>query len=313
MDPIEALGLPDSRWADAGGPVHYRLWEGPREGPTFVCVHGLGGSLLNWAPVALGLARRGPVLALDLAGFGLTPPKERGTGVGSNRKLLDGFLRALDLPPVVLVGNSMGGMVSLIQAAQRPESVDSLVLVDAAFPRTRSVQGQFDPRVASLFALYSAGRVGEWFADMRSRRLGPERLVRETLRVAAADPSSIEPVLVEAMIEQARQRRKFDYATKAFLAAARSIFRAQVTPGRYRALVRSVTRPALVMHGARDRLVPVATAREAAAGHSNWNLTLFDDLGHIPQMEAPGRWLSAVEQWLDERRENIQATTGSER
>ncbi|MGH2556930.1 MAG: alpha/beta fold hydrolase [Actinomycetota bacterium] len=310
MDPIEALGLPDSRWVNVGGPVHYRMWDGPREGPTFVCVHGLGGSLLNWAPVAPGLARRGRVLALDLAGFGLTQPEERGTGVGSNRKLLDRFLRELDLPPVVLVGNSMGGMVSLIQAAHAPQSVKALVLVDAAFPRTRSMHGQFDPRIASIFALYNTRWLGEWLADLRRRRLGPEGLVRETLRVAAADPSSIDPLLVRAMIEQARTRQSLGYATRAFLDAARSIFRAQVAPGRYRSLVRSITRPALVMHGARDRLIPVGTAREAAANHPNWKLVVIDDLGHIPQMEAPGRWLAEVEQWLDEGRENDRAETG---
>jgi pimeloyl-ACP methyl ester carboxylesterase len=300
VDPIEALGLPPSRWVDVGGPVHYREWEGPADGPTFVCVHGLGGSLLNWAPVAPGLARHGRVIALDLAGFGLTPLEERGAGVGSNWKVLDGFLRALDLPPVVLIGNSMGGMLALIQAAHAPQSVYSLVLVDAAWPRTRTVQSQFDPRVASLFALYSTTRVGEWFATMRTRRLGPEGLVRETLRVAAADPASIDPLLVQAMVEQTRRRQEFDYPTSAFLAAARSIFRAQVAPGRYRALVRSVSAPALVMHGARDRLVPVAIAREAAAEHPNWKLVVFEDLGHIPQMEAPERWLAEVERWLDQ-------------
>jgi pimeloyl-ACP methyl ester carboxylesterase len=310
VNAIESLGLPESHYVDVNGPVHYRVWEGPSKGPTFVCVHGLGGSLLNWVPVAPGLARRGQVIALDLAGFGLTPLEGRAAGVGSNWKLLDGFLRALDLPPVVLMGNSMGGMVSLIEAAHGPERVESLVLVDAAFPRTRTVQGQFDPRVVSAFALYSTTRAGEWFADLRSRRLGPEGLVRETLKVAAADPASVDPQLVEAMIEQTRQRQEFDYAKSAFLAAARSIFRAQVAPGRYRALVRSVTGRALVIHGARDRLVPVATAREAAADHDNWKLIVFDDLGHIPQMEAPERWLSEVERWLGESGHEKRSETG---
>ena len=182
MDPIEALGLPPSRWVDVGGPVHYRAWEGPAAGPTFVCVHGLGGSLLNWAPVAPGLARHGRVIALDLAGFGLTPLEERGAGVGSNWKVLDGFLRTLDLPPVVLIGNSMGGMLALIQAAHAPQSVHSLVLVDAALPRTRTVQGQFDPRMASLFALYSTTRAGEWRMLPRCCRhsilLSPQRFTK---------------------------------------------------------------------------------------------------------------------------------------
>ena len=68
MQALERLGLPEARWADVDGPVHYREWPGPETGPTFVLVHGLGGSHLNWAAVAPGLSRRGRVIAPDLAG-----------------------------------------------------------------------------------------------------------------------------------------------------------------------------------------------------------------------------------------------------
>src|SRR5438552_3340704 len=98
VEATSTLLLPQSRWADVGGPVHYREWEGPADGPIFVCVLGLGGSLLNWAGVEPGLARRGRVVALDLAGFGLSAPEGRGTGVGANWGLLHGFLRTLALP-----------------------------------------------------------------------------------------------------------------------------------------------------------------------------------------------------------------------
>jgi pimeloyl-ACP methyl ester carboxylesterase len=262
-------------------------------------VHGLGGSHLNWAGVAPRLAEHGRVLALDLAGFGLTRTEGRGTGVGSNRSLLDAFLRALHLPPVVLAGNSMGGQISLIQAAHAPQTVTAMILVDAAFPRARSVRAQPAAKVAAVFALYANRRLGEWFVESRSRRLGPEGLVREGLRISAADPSTIDPALVAATIEMARHRQDYDDASRAFLDAARSIFQAQVYPGRYRALVRAVTAPALLIHGDRDGLVPVASAREAAATHANWDLVVLEGVGHIPQMEAPDQFMAAVDEWLD--------------
>ena len=298
METYAGLELPDSQWIDLDGPVHYREWPGPPDGPTFVCVHGLGGSLLNWAGVAPGLAKHGRVLAPDLVGFGLTPTENRKADVGSNRKILDRFIRTLDLPPAVVVGNSMGGKVSLIQAAHSPESVKALILTDAVFPRARALNGQPHPQIAIAFAIYSNRRLGELLATGRARKLGAEGLVRETLRLCAPDPSSIDPRLVAALIEQAKERMEFDYATAAFLEAARSIFRSQLAPGKYRQLVRRITAPALVMHGARDRLVPVAAAREATAKHDNWELVIFPDLGHIPQMEAPARWLETVEAWL---------------
>jgi pimeloyl-ACP methyl ester carboxylesterase len=310
---IDELQLPESRWVDIGGPVCYREWDGPADGPTFVCAHGLGGSLLNWAVVAPGLAERGRVLALDLPGFGLTPLEGRSAGVSANWRLLNGFLRALDLPPIVLVGNSMGGMLTLIQSAHHPESLSQMILVDAAFPRGRGRAAQPSPWLAGAFAVYSTSRLGEKVMAARARRLGAEGLVRETLRLCAADPSRIDPKLVAAHVEMTRRREAFDYAAPAFQEAARSIFLAQVRPARYRAVVRRARTPALVIHGGRDRLVPVGIAREAARDHDNWTLEVFHDLGHIPQMEAPERWLATVNQWLDHVGEVSRASDRVER
>jgi pimeloyl-ACP methyl ester carboxylesterase len=302
MSAIDALGLPRSRWVDVNGPVHYRRWDGPSGGPTFVLVHGLGGSLLNWALVAPGLAKRGTVLAMDLAGFGLTPSEGRSSSISANWKLLAGFLKALDLPPAVMVGNSMGGMLTVIQSAHAPESLSSMVLVDAAFPRARIGKAPQPPaKVTALFALYSMGRMGERFVTGRARRLGAEGLVRETLRVCTTNPEAVDPRLVAALVEQAERRLEVSEATTAFLTAARSIFRAQVLPARYRAVVRAATTPALVLHGADDQLVPVVSAIESSRGHENWRLEILDGVGHIPQMEAPTRWLDLALGWLDDR------------
>lgn len=308
MENVAGLELPDSRWVDVDGPVHYRQWDGPDDGPTFVLVHGLGGSHVNWAMVAPGLSELGRVLALDLGGFGLTPPGGRGTSLIANRHLLHGFIERLDLGPVVLAGNSMGGAISLILAARAPRMVRGLVLVDAAFPRVSATAGRPTPRVAALFALYSSGRVGEWFMKERTRRLGPEGIVRETLRISAADPASIDPRLVAASVEMVRRRQGFDYTTQAFLDAARSIFKVQVAPARYRSIVDSVRAPALVVHGALDGLVPVAAAEHAAARHPNWDLCVYPDLGHIPMMEAPERWLDSVKEWIERRSAQLRPT-----
>jgi pimeloyl-ACP methyl ester carboxylesterase len=298
MDPIEALGLPPSQWVDVNGPVHYREWSGPGGGPVFVCVHGLGGSMLNWTPVAPGLARRGRVVALDLAGFGFTPLQGRSAGVPAQRRLLREFMARLELPPAILVGNSMGGMVSMLHAARNPETVSALVLVDAAFPRGRVRASQFSPRTAALFAAYSVSLIGERVARWRQRRLGPEGLIRETLRLCSPHPERIDRQLVAALIEQARLRLEFDYATPAFLEAARAILMANVIPTKYRSLVLAIRQPALVLHGDGDRLVPVGGAVETARAHPNWTLEILKDVGHIPQMEVPDRWLEAVERWL---------------
>ena len=97
-------------------------------------MHGLGGSHLNWMGVAPGLARTGRVLALDLIGFGFTPRAGRSSSMSSNRHMLSRFIATMTERPVVLVGNSMGAALSLLQNAYEPTTADGLVLTSPALP-----------------------------------------------------------------------------------------------------------------------------------------------------------------------------------
>ncbi len=80
--------------------------------------------------------------------------------------------------------------------------------------------------------------------------------------------------------------------------AARSRCAATTRPG-YRRVIRSVTAPVLLLHGERDRLVPVAAARAAARRNPGWMVRILPSLGHVPQLEAPQTIATAVRDWLD--------------
>lgn len=295
---IAALELPESRWVDVRGPVHYREWDGPAGGPVFVLIHGLGGSHLNWARVAPALAARGRVLVPDLAGFGLTPLAGRNAGIGGNWRVLDGFLRALALPPVVLGGNSMGGMLALVQAAHAPSSVAGLILTNAAFPRPERALG-VSTKLALGFILTESRWLGPRVIAARARRIGARGIVEETMKIVAADPDRIDPVVLAAQVEMLESRLNSREATLAHVQATHSLVWAHTFPRRYRALVRRVSTPAIVIHGVRDQLVPAAAARRAAAGHANWTVRVLAETGHVPQLERPTEWLEAVGSWLD--------------
>ena len=127
------LELPDPDRIDIDGPVVFRGWPGPEE-TTFVLVHGLGGSHLNWIQVAPGLSGLGRVVALDLPGFGRSPADGRGTRVMDSRRSLDRFLDRVTAGRVVLVGNSMGGLVAMAEAAVEPDRIAGLILTASVFP-----------------------------------------------------------------------------------------------------------------------------------------------------------------------------------
>jgi pimeloyl-ACP methyl ester carboxylesterase len=123
-----------SRTLDLGGPVHAVDYGGRADGPTIVLVHGLGGSHLNWDLFAPVLTPHARVHSLDLPGFGRSEPGMRQSTVPANVAVLDRFLREVAEEPVVLVGNSMGGMISILETAAAPALVQALVLLDPAVP-----------------------------------------------------------------------------------------------------------------------------------------------------------------------------------
>lgn len=286
----------ESKTVELDGPVHYAEWSGPSDGPTFVLVHGLGGSHVNWLSVAPRLAERGRVLAPDLAGFGRTPPSGRRPTIGGNRRLLGRFMYAVGAAPAILIGNSMGGAISAFQAAAQPETAAGLVLVDAALPRSRTMTA--DPLIAAAFAAYLVPGVGEQFVRRRAKILGPERLVQETLKTCCVDASRVDPAVVRAHVAIATERQSFEWAHRSFLTAARSLVRRLTRRERFHAVLREISCPTLIVHGDRDRLVPVATARAIARMRPDWTLQVLEGIGHVPQLEDPERWLETVESWL---------------
>src|SRR6478735_4046644 len=197
------------RTIDLDGPVHWVDFGGPDEdpevpeAPPVVLVHGLGGSHLNWVGIAPALAARRRVVAIDLPGFGLSPALGRATSVNHNAALLSRFVHEVLGRPVVLVGNSMGGMVSLLLADRRPEQVVGLALVDPALPNPGA---RPDPQVAATFAMYAVPRVGELVLTRYNKSVSDRQRVLGTVALCFADPSRADLDVVEAGVELAASR-----------------------------------------------------------------------------------------------------------
>lgn len=280
--------------ADLDGPVTFRAWDGPAD-TTFVLVHGLGGSHLNWVQVAPGIGGLGRVLALDLPGFGFAPRHGRGSGLMDERRVLSRFIAERATGRVVLVGNSMGAVIGMLHAAVEPTSLAGLVLTDSPFPWVRGALPH--PAVIAGFAAYDAPGLGPLVLKTRMRRLDAERAVRIGFRFVAADPSSIPEEIVRLTIEQVRERGLDPDAPAAFQDAWRSLRRLGRRSDVARRAMDGLRCPVLVLHGRRDRLVPAAYAEAALRAYPAWRGRIFPNLGHVPQMEAPGRWLTEVADW----------------
>ena len=194
----------------------------------------------------------------------------------------------------------MGGALVVAQAALEPRSVAGLILTSPALPWTRKVHPE--RLIVAGFTFYRIPTLSDWLVRGRAARWGPERVVREALKVCCVDPSRVDPALVEMQVEMTRIRERDRDSIPSFLEAARSLMRLKNRPEFVRRIVDGVRCPVLVIHGDRDRLVPVELARETVRGRQNWRLDVLEDVGHIAHMEAAGRWLASVESWLSEIR-----------
>jgi pimeloyl-ACP methyl ester carboxylesterase len=274
----------ESRTVDLDGPVHYVDFGGPDDGPAVVLVHGLGGSHLNWDLFAPLLSRHARVVALDLPGFGRSEPGARTAGVAANAAALNRFLDEVVGEPAVLVGNSMGGMLSILATGERPEAVTGLVLLDPAVPGPRRA---LDPLVALMFAVYAVPFLGERVLRMRRTRQSELARVREMLTLVGVDPDGVPPEVIDRSVTLLQEREDVEGMDRAFLAAARSLLRVLVDPRRYRRAMASIEVPVLLVHGDRDRLVPVAAARDIARRHPAWRYVEMAGVGHVPQLQVP--------------------------
>lgn len=287
---------PTSRWVDLGVPVHYVDHGGPADGPLLVMVHGLGGSLVNWAALAPLLTDTCRVLALDLVGFGLTRAATYSTSVTSNQRMLQRFLSEVAGGPVILVGNSMGGLITILQAARHPETVTAAILIDPALPPLPGSRP--DPLVAAGFGMYAVPHLGRAMLRARRRVRTPEQIAMDILRLCCVDPARVPFDVLEQHMEVARTRAGYPDIDDQFLVAARSMLGILARRSTLMAALKAVKGPVLLMHGEKDRLVPIGASRAVAAANPSWRFEVVPDVGHVPQLEAPEWTASHILDWL---------------
>jgi pimeloyl-ACP methyl ester carboxylesterase len=279
---------------DLDGPVHYLDFGG--DGKPLLMVHGLGGNALNWMAVAPELAKNHRVLALDLAGFGRTPLFNRSATLGANAELVHSFIEQVIGEPAILMGNSMGGHIAILEAADHPRWVDALILVDPAIPGVHVRRP--DPTMLGVMAALTLPGLADFVIDRRARTLGPERLVLETIALVTADPSRVDAEVVDAHVQLMRERSNLGrQSSRAFLQAVRSLGLRMADP-RFWTRMKKVEAPTLVVHGELDRLIPVVAARDLVRRRPDWSLEVIEGVGHVPMMEAPDLFSKVVNQWL---------------
>jgi pimeloyl-ACP methyl ester carboxylesterase len=104
--------------------------------------------------------------------------------------------------------------------------------------------------------------------------------------------------VVRAHVEFAISRGTYPSLEQEFVAATRSMLLLLARRRSFLTLLDGIERPVLLLHGEKDRLVSVQTARAAARRNPSWRYEEAQDVGHVPQLEAPEWTLEQIAGWL---------------
>lgn len=265
------------RSVDAGGIRTNFLHAGA--GEPVVLVHGSGpgvSAYANWRLTLPSLAERFEVFAPDMVGFGFT---ERPEGVGYTLETwveqLVGFLDALDLPRVSVVGNSFGGAIALRLAARHPQRVHRLALMGSVgvdFPITEGLDTVwgYEPSIAAMrrcldFFAFDRSLVSDELAEVRYR-------------------ASIQPGFQESfgsMFPAPRQRW----------------VEAMCTPEEE---IAALEHEVLIVHGRDDQVIPLSTSLRLHELIDRSQMHVFGRCGHWTQIEHSARFAALLGAFLGE-------------
>ena len=236
---------------------------------------------------------------MDLPGFGLSPPA-RDYRLETHREAVESFIEMEgDGAPVTLIGNSTGGLLAQMVAAHRPELIQRMVLVAPAAPPVLP-DPRFDWPTAVRLALQATPGFGATYGRRFISNHSPEELVRLSMEMITHRRGRVPLEVIEASIDMARIRKELPWSAEATARTATSIAAFYANRAQHVKMIRAVTAPTLVVQGVSDRIVSPTAVERICRLRPDWTLVQMEDTGHTPQLDAPLRFLAAIEPWLSQ-------------
>ena len=288
----DPYGNPSPEWLEVDWRPHVRQVEvegarvnyvelGAGDGIPVVFVHGLSGSWQNWLENIPHFAREHRVLALDLPGFGHSPMPAWEISIERYGRLLHDFCEALGVRDCAVVGNSMGGFISAEAASAEPGRFEKLVLVSAAgvsHVRMRRQPAETAARMATAAA--------PLLLKLQERGMSRPRIRQAIFKGLFQHPEALRRELLLEQFQNGAGR-------PGFLPALQGLVGYDILDQ-----LTEVEVPTLIVWGRNDRVVPPQDAVGYGQRLRNSQTVIFDDTGHLPQLERPVRFNRLLEAFL---------------
>ena len=265
---------------------------GDSAAPVLLLIHGLGvNGMLDWLPVISAFETQYHVISIDLPGFGQSDKTIAQLSPARYAELVHWVVKQFSDQPVIVAGHSMGGAISLRYAADYPQQVNKLIMLDTAGILQRTV---FVRHLAQLPESY------QWM-----EQLGPAKSLfnaalgkfnRFADRVTAKVLTGLDhlPDPAQLLLSQPMAQR-YLYRDRTNLNAALGLIYEDFSDA-----LASVSVPTHIIWGQQDSVTPLRTGQLLASRMQNAQLHVIAGAGHVPMADTPQQLLAVLQQALQQ-------------
>ncbi len=254
------------------------------KGPPLVLLHGLGGSLEWWEYNLDIFSREYRTIAFDFPGFGYSTKSGLDFSENSASDFMASFLDAFHISKASLLGNSMGGLIAFLTAVNQPDRIDKLILVNSV---------GFGVRLSLPLRLGTVFPLGELVLYARNHliaRILLSRMFFDSQKV----PDHLIPTVLEIFdMPQTRKACLRVLRSGVDLKGLKKEICRRVRDG-----AGSLFHKTLIIWGANDKVAPLRQAYVGKDLIKNSQLYVFDECGHLPQVEWPAEFNHLVLEFL---------------
>ena len=289
-----SLPYQNSNFIDVNGIKTHYVEQGDPANQPIVFIHGAFSSTAAWDDMFPFLQADYRLIALDLISHGYT---DRVLDVPITIELvvnhLDGFLKALNLDKVIIVGNSLGCMIACYYTFLHPDSVQKLVLLDGGLGATtipvKDIKGA--PQVAAM-------AITKYIGDALFPIIGKKMIVDWYNRCVVN-----RSIITAERIEKNRAPLRQKHSIKALNLLLRALFKFG-DPDVYAKLgvadyLVAMQIPVLILWGDSDRILPRWIGQEMIDRLPNGQMEVLENCGHIPQEEYPEKTANLIRHFIE--------------
>lgn len=257
-----------------------------------ILLHGFGASIGHWRHNLEVLGDRHTVYALDMLGFGASEKAAANYSVHLWVEQIYDFWKAFIRKPVILIGNSIGSLISLAAAAKYPEMVEGVVMISLPDPdiEKEAIPGFLYPLVSTIKSIVA----NPFLIKAVFYLLRQPSILRRGVILGYGNPEVVTDELIEIFATPPQDRG----SARAFTALVKARNNPNFSPN-VKKLLSNLKIPMLLIWGEKDRIIAPKLASEFARHNENLQLITLEKGGHFPHDECPEEINQAILDWID--------------